>query len=234
MEAAIRLWLVRHGETLDNHRQTIQGQHPRLGRISPKGLAQARAVGRALANTPLDGVFCSPLERAVMTLTGILAQRPGDQTLPLAFLDDLKEIDMGGLAGLPRQEYHDRAGSRPAGFKAPGGESWLDVQHRAGACLRQEMAERKYRAVLMVSHAGVNRGLIASLLGYNITELWVPPDKDLPQTNGCINRIELDARGRVISAVINDTIHLTGAAAPDKPSPCLIWNLTRRRFEPQS
>ena len=72
MGAAMRfeVMLVRHGETLENKADTLQGCDPRRGRLSPRGVEQSRRLGRALSGVALDVAWCSPLERAVTTLGG--------------------------------------------------------------------------------------------------------------------------------------------------------------------
>ena len=46
------LYLVRHGETVDNAAQIMQGQTP--GRLNEKGIEQAEEVARKMANDHID------------------------------------------------------------------------------------------------------------------------------------------------------------------------------------
>ena len=46
------LYLVRHGETVDNAAQIMQGQTP--GRLNEKGIGQAEEVARKMANDHID------------------------------------------------------------------------------------------------------------------------------------------------------------------------------------
>ena len=48
---------------------------PVTGCLSPEGIAQAEALGRALAGTPIDAVFSSPYGRAVETAERALSGR---------------------------------------------------------------------------------------------------------------------------------------------------------------
>jgi broad specificity phosphatase PhoE len=69
------IWLVRHGH-VHNPNQIIYGRMPRF-RLSDRGLAEARAAGRAMAGIPIDVAYSSPLLRARQTAREILAHHPG-------------------------------------------------------------------------------------------------------------------------------------------------------------
>ena len=59
------IFLVRHGETVDNARQIMQGQTQ--GELNEKGREQARQVSERLASEQIDAVIASDLHRAVQT-----------------------------------------------------------------------------------------------------------------------------------------------------------------------
>lgn len=85
--------LVRHGETVDNARQIMQGQTQ--GELNDKGRDQARQIAQRLACEQLDAVVASDLRRAIQTAE-IIATLHGMtvQTTPL-----LRERDWGGFTG---------------------------------------------------------------------------------------------------------------------------------------
>ena len=58
-----KLFLVRHGETVDNARQLMQGQTQ--GELNATGVAQAEDVARRLAAEHFDAIIASDLHRAV-------------------------------------------------------------------------------------------------------------------------------------------------------------------------
>ena len=85
--------LVRHGETVDNARQIMQGQTQ--GELNDKGRDQARQVAERLACEQLDAVVASDLHRAIQTAEIIAALHGMTvQTTPL-----LRERDWGGFTG---------------------------------------------------------------------------------------------------------------------------------------
>lgn len=59
------LYLVRHGETVDNAAQIMQGQTP--GRLNEKGIEQAEEVARKMANDHIDVFASSDLYRSMQT-----------------------------------------------------------------------------------------------------------------------------------------------------------------------
>ncbi|KHJ90565.1 phosphoglycerate mutase family protein [Oesophagostomum dentatum] len=71
------LWFVRHGERVDNQNKAWKLTAERWDDppLSPRGHQQAREVGLALANEPIDYIICSPFTRCVETANGILSVR---------------------------------------------------------------------------------------------------------------------------------------------------------------
>lgn len=87
------LFLVRHGETVDNARQIMQGQTQ--GCLNEKGREQARVVAERLAAEPVDAIVASDLQRAIQTAE-IIAEPHG---LPVVTTPLLRERDWGGFTG---------------------------------------------------------------------------------------------------------------------------------------
>lgn len=77
------LYLVRHGETVDNAAQILQGQTP--GKLNEKGIQQAEEVARKMANNHIDVFVASDLWRSIQTCE--IIARPhllGADGLPLS------------------------------------------------------------------------------------------------------------------------------------------------------
>ena len=87
------LYLVRHGETVDNKAQIMQGQTN--GQLNETGREQAREVRDKMKDVAIDAFVASDLWRAVEPCT-IIAEPHGQQvvTTPL-----LRERDWGGFTG---------------------------------------------------------------------------------------------------------------------------------------
>jgi broad specificity phosphatase PhoE len=108
------------------------------------------------------------------------------------------------LHGRSHEEWRAAISGDPMAFVAEDGESWLDVQRRATAYLREQILPAPQREILIVAHGGVNRGIIASLTGISMGEAWQATSQD----NTCVNLLELNGDGSLLRAVVKDTTHL--------------------------
>ncbi len=92
------LFLVRHGETVDNARQVMQGQTQ--GQLNANGIAQAEHLRDQLAHEPLDAILSSDLQRAIDT-ANIIAQPHlvNGKSIVTATTPLLRERDWGSFTG---------------------------------------------------------------------------------------------------------------------------------------
>ena len=89
----VKIYLTRHGETLENSRGVFQGHAP--GHLSDKGKEQAAMLGRTLADMTFDAMFCSDLQRCKDTVEIAL----GERVAGMQFTPMLRERDMGHFSG---------------------------------------------------------------------------------------------------------------------------------------
>lgn len=87
------LYLARHGETVDNANQILQGQTQ--GMLNEKGQEQAENLAKSLDGIQIDAVIASDLKRAVDTAEVIAKRR----SLPLITTPLLRERDWGSFTG---------------------------------------------------------------------------------------------------------------------------------------
>lgn len=87
------LYLVRHGETIDNANQIMQGQTQ--GELNDIGVAQAQALRKKFVSVQIDAFVTSDLNRAVHTCR-ILAQ---GRDVPITETPLLRERDWGDFTG---------------------------------------------------------------------------------------------------------------------------------------
>lgn len=128
--------LIRHGEALTNLREDRFG-----GRINPspltlRGERQAHLTGRYLGRTgfKFDRVYSSYAVRAIHTAE-IVTSYTGFNYKDIVHTEEVAEIDRGKWTALPRKRIVTPAvlaemDRNPLGWKAPGGESLLDVRKR--------------------------------------------------------------------------------------------------------
>jgi len=186
--------LVRHGETEWNLAHRYQGWSD--SPLTPRGVAQAEAIGRKLRELP-DAigvpVVASPLGRARRTAELIQAAR-ADLT-PIRFDERLKEISIGAWDGLGHDEIEalspgifDGDGRHEWYFRSQDGETYDDFAGRIGAWL----ADTGDRATIAVAHGVVTRvlrGLYAGLRREVALSLPVSQDVIWRLTDGRIDEI---------------------------------------------
>jgi probable phosphoglycerate mutase len=164
------IFLIRHGETIGNASRVVQ--HPE-DPLSPRGIAQAEALARRLADEGVTTILSSDYARARGTAER-LQQRTG---APLVFEPLLQERNFGDLRGTPYSEIgFDMFG---LDYAPPNGESW-PVFHarvdRAWARILQHLAATTGGPLAVVTHGLVCRSLAARHLtlpdGAVVPERW--------------------------------------------------------------
>jgi broad specificity phosphatase PhoE len=161
------VYLARHAESDWNVENRFQGNVDRP--LTERGRAQARALAAELAHVPLEGVYTSPLRRALETAE-IVAADKGLRPIAVA---ELSEIDVGGWAGLSRREVESQF---PEAFRrwVGGGEGWEDGESYANMSARVLAAvirvaeEHPDTSVLVVSHGGPIRALHAAAAAMDV------------------------------------------------------------------
>ena len=140
--------LVRHGETVDNARQIMQGQTQ--GELNERGREQARQVAERLAVETVDAVVASDLRRAIQTAEAIAAPHGLKvETTPL-----LRERDWGGFTGRFIPDL--RGETWPDDI-----ESEEDLLSRARSFLIYMTATYPGKRVVAVGHGIINKAILA-------------------------------------------------------------------------
>jgi alpha-ribazole phosphatase/probable phosphoglycerate mutase len=153
-----RLLLVRHGQTEWNLRGLYQGHLD--SPLTAEGREQARTVAQRLAAAGAARVVSSDLGRAWDTariIGGLLELEPIADP-------DLRELDMGRLAGLTLEQIQARPDyRREPHWRWPSGESFDQLQARVLRSARAWLAEPG--ASVLVTHAGPIRALLCVTRG---------------------------------------------------------------------
>ncbi len=164
------LFIMRHGETEWNVAGRIQGKGD--SPLTARGIEQVRAAAGFLAGEGIDRLYASPQGRARHS-AAFVAEATGCDPV---FDDRLVEADYGVADGLTiaetRVRYPGEWERREAdrwGFALPGGESMADVWRRVEAFAADRLAgmvaDPSVR-VGVVAHQGVNRSLLAIVMGW--------------------------------------------------------------------
>jgi broad specificity phosphatase PhoE len=170
----MRLLLARHGESLCNAERRFQG-HTDVA-LSPRGRAQAEALGRGLRGYRVQAAYVSPFSRAVETAE--LALR--GTGISLVVVEELRELSLGTWEGCTVDEVRARDGDpyvawvrAPHDCPPPGGEPLPVVSERVRAGLdRIAAAHSDGDDVLVVAHGGVISVYACHLLGCSFNQLW--------------------------------------------------------------
>lgn len=167
-----RLILIRHCQSMGNLQKVFQGQTD--FDISPLGEKQLALLGLRLRNVSIDGIYASPLIRAWKTAEAINEYHK----LPIIPMDELKEIDIGDLAGRGPGRVFDGYPELAVNWREypercvfPGGESTADVYARAKAVLQKILNENRGKTVVVVSHGFLMRNMVCVLLNKELDAL---------------------------------------------------------------
>jgi broad specificity phosphatase PhoE len=185
-----RLLLMRHGsvEYFD-----VDGRpySPDDVPLTPAGVAQARAMGEALAagGAAIDRVVTSGLTRTRATAQHVL--EAARLAPPLEHWDDFREIRGGRLSEIRDDELRDAFLSA---FEGPvaretrflGGETIGELLDRVLPQVERLLADASWDTALLVAHGGVNRAVLSWFLTGQHQFLG-----GLAQDAGCLNVIDV-------------------------------------------
>lgn len=208
-----RVLLIRHGETVFNREERLQGTHD--SPLTERGRLQAELLGRRLTSSGLNPStwYVSPLGR-VRETSALLRQAWERPLVPETVDARLREISCGDYDGRLRAELDGALLQRIAddpGQRYPGGESLEDVIERARDFLEGTQAGEPFgrsatavspQTVVIVSHGNFGRafGSAALRLGSDFAQRAT-----LDNTGLCVFDWSVHS-GRLIRW--NDTAHL--------------------------
>jgi len=197
----MKLILVRHGETLSNRENRVQGITDM--ELSDYGRMQADKLAESLKGEPIERIVSSPLKRAYETAKAISrfhgAMIEADR--------DLQEMNHGDFENLTIQELKEKHitvlrqwENDPASVVMPNGESLHHLQRRAWSAI--EGITETARNAIVVTHNMTIRTILCKI-------------QDLDMLH--IRRIHVDLAsktfvefrfGKGAIVVLNNTSHL--------------------------
>jgi alpha-ribazole phosphatase len=195
----VRVYLMRHGEVANGPEKRYNG-HIDVD-ITEKGVEQMRRLAGRLAGKPVAAVYSSDLIRAVKGAE-IIAQSLGLTSTPLK---SLRERSVGAWEGLTAEEIKERYPEEYTAWRAdllnyrpPGGECLVDVQARILPAYRQLVAGHPGQEIAMLLHGGVNRVILADVLGLPPLNLF-----RIDQAFGALNIIDHYEDGMAVVKLVN-------------------------------
>ena len=175
----MRIYLVRHGESVTNHTRVFAGQTD--VELTELGHRQAACVTEFFKDISIEAVYSSDLSRAMDTVRGVAEQHG----LPLVPEKGLRELYAGQWEGCAFEELPERY---PAEFEVwrndignarpVGGESTAEAAKRADATLRRLAAQHLEGPLVAATHGGIIRGLLALWITGSVAAMrsmeWAP------------------------------------------------------------
>ena len=163
------LILIRHGETVWNSQQRMQGHSN--SDLSEEGRAQIESLGQWMKNVSFDHIYSSDSLRARQTAEAIT--KYSGHTLKID--QRLREKNLGVFEGLTTEEAKERHPEIFRLFKTADsnyvideGESTQQLLDRALEFIEEIRLMHLDKRVVLVTHGGVVRVLIKHTLGLSV------------------------------------------------------------------
>ncbi len=160
----MRIYVIRHGETVPNTYHLISGDNE--CDLTENGIIQAQKIGRILKNVKFNLVMSSPLSRAIKTAEQITNEE-------IIIDERLKEFDYGDYEGKQKKDIkYEECWDYALDFKEHNGETLKHLMRRISNFI--EDINKKYPSdtILLSTHSGVARAIHYYLKG-------IPKDNDL-------------------------------------------------------
>ena len=182
----MKIYFVRHGETLWNKEKKIQGQSDIP--LNEYGIELAHVTADAMKDISFDIVYSSPLLRAKET-ADILVK---DRNLEVYTDSRLVEMSFGEGEGESLPEIHTHPEMKlhnfihnPGEYIPPiGGETFEELYIRCKSFIDEVIlpAESKYDSMLIVGHGALIRGFIHNITNRPTKDFWIVTHKNCSVT----------------------------------------------------
>ncbi len=186
-----RVYLVRHGAV-----SYFESGQPDLGSEDPplnqEGIAQAQALGRLLAEAPMDLAVCTGYRRTRQTAELAIAPR----SIPIEAIEGLSEAKTGTFEDIETAEELESTFVRAFDDAAePGarfltGETYAGLWDRVASAWQSLLSRGDWSHALVAAHGVVNRTLLAQAL-----EAGPQIYRRLEQDAGCLNVLDVQGEG---------------------------------------
>ena len=172
----MEIYIVRHGETVWNAANLLQGSADI--ELNENGRALAGETGENLETIYFDKIYSSPLIRAYETACLIR----GHRNIPIIRDERLRELHFGVNEGKnfkelladksnPFQYFFDR----PDLYRAPErGETLEHVCQRAADFMKEviEPQEKELERIMIVAHGALNKAIMCHIKQHGIDKFW--------------------------------------------------------------
>ena len=149
----MKLYVVRHGETLENANNCLVGRIN--SSLTENGIEQAKKISNYFKNKKIDIIVSSPLDRCKQT-----AQIISNNMIPIIYSDSLLGRNHGEFTGKPKESINfDEYWNYNKNIQYKSAESVKDLYNRV-AKLIEDIKEKYYdKTLIIVTHSGIMRVL---------------------------------------------------------------------------
>lgn len=203
----MEIYFIRHGETLWNTLKIFQGASD--SPLTELGISQAEKLSKRLKDVEFTDFYSSPMGRTIQTSRIVM----GDRKQELKFIDEFREISMGDMEGVPRQEFEERYPKQFVDFftnpteydpTVYNGENYYQVIERVRKGLEKLLSYHKEGdRVAVVTHGVTLKALFHIITGETMDELAA---SKVPQ-NTSLSIVEYK-NGKFNVKLFSDTAHL--------------------------
>ena len=182
----MKIYFVRHGETIWNKEKKIQGRSDIP--LNEYGKELGMITADALIDIPFDIVYSSPLIRAKETAEILVKNR----NLVIHTDNRLVEMSFGEGEGESLPEIHAHPEMKlhnfihnPGEYTPPaGGETFEELYNRCKNFMEEIIipAEKKYDTMLIVGHGALIRGMIHYINNRPSKDFWIVTHKNCSVT----------------------------------------------------
>lgn len=195
----MKLIIARHGETEENILGIIQGHLP--GKLSKKGIDQAKKLALRLKNEKINFIYSSDLARAFDTTKEIIKFHP---KISIKFVKDLREKFLGEWQGKTKKELGFTMNTIFTKIFPKNGETSKDLFNRAKKFLYKIILKHHNNTILFVGHNGINKAIIAAITNKKTEEI----NKRKIFHNTSVSIFQISKNKKYKMEVFNDIKHL--------------------------
>ncbi|HJO92737.1 MAG TPA: histidine phosphatase family protein [Victivallales bacterium] len=166
---AVKVILVRHGETIWNTEGRIHGHSD--SSLTKDGILQADKTGERLTELNIGEIYSSDLGRTMQT-AAIINEHLNLKITPVSCLRERKYGLLEGVAFSELQslypEIREKLYSRNPEYEIPNGESLNIFSERVYDCINHIAENTSFKTILLIIHGGVLECFLYKVIGLKL------------------------------------------------------------------
>ena len=149
----MKLYVVRHGETIENSNNCLCGRIN--SSLTENGIQQANEIRNYFENKKIDLIVSSPLDRCKQT-----AEIISNNQIPITYSDSLLGRDHGEFTGVHKSKVNfDEYWNYNLNIKYESAENIRDLYNRVKLLIEDLKNKYSDKNIIIVTHSGILRVL---------------------------------------------------------------------------